>query len=305
MKIVSILTLSLALIGCSTIAGNAFASTQVVNGKDGKTVTYSTVDSLNQASITYSSINNKVNWQGKVTLRNSCEYFKGSKLIPINYFTQSGPKDPTYALQVNVGTKANPKGCNKVARTATFWGYTTPVYFTPEQLSYYGNQFQVNYNYPSKIVNWYDQVKLGKLQWDTMESDTIHKIGFSYKIEGRVLKQGEKADCTGLRYGMIGPWCKYVVATSPKANVPPVKLTTVDQLNKHFGKIENLAQLQFIVGATRGNGFDAGQVIYNGKFLTREQRECTTEVNYVEFDPSTYKPTVLKSEETNLPALCE
>jgi hypothetical protein len=303
MKIHLVLT-GLAVLGALASAIPANAANTVTNGKDGKTLLIQEDGSVNQSTITYSQVTNKIAWTGKALLRDSCEYLKSSKVVPINYFAQPGPTDPVYTLQVTIAKKTG-QPCTKVAKVATYWGNYGPVYFTPQQMSKFENIFRLNNVYPDAPSNWYDTVDLSKLKWNLRGPEQVFKNGVVYSYDGRLLRQGEKANCTGIRNGYAGPWCKEVIASSPKPQVKPLRIQSADRLAANFGPITNLGQLQFITGATRNNGFNGGQTIYNGKLLTREQQECTSTVNYYLIDPKTYKPQLLRTEESNLPAMCE
>jgi hypothetical protein len=308
MKIQALLA-GLVVLGSLAIANPSEAAKVVTNGKDGKSVTFSETGEINQATVTYSQTTKQITWTGKVLLRSSCEYLDKSKIVPINYFVKPGPTDPVYTLQVNVLKKSG-KPCNEVAKIINYWGNYGPVYLTSQQMNKFENVFVLNNVYPDSptppvVTSGSDNVDFSKLKWNLNGPDKIVKNGVTYTIGGRLLSRDQKANCTGLRYGMAGPFCKEVIATSPNPKLPPVRLQTVDSLAKNFGPITNLPQLQFITSATRNNGFNGGQVIYNGKLLTREQRECTSTVTYYSVDSVTYNKTAIKTEESNQPAMCE
>jgi hypothetical protein len=297
--IIKALFAGLVILGGVAFANPSEAAKVVTIGKDGKSVNFNEAGEINEATITYSQTTKKIAWTGKVLLRSSCEYLETSKIVPINYFVQPGSTDPVYTLQVSVGKKSGIP-CNKVSKVINYWGNYGPVYFSGQQMNTFENIFMLNNVYPDSpssptVTNWSDNVDYSKLNWNLRDPDKITKNGVTYTIGGRLLTLDQKANCTGLRYGMAGPYCKEVIATSPKPKLPPLRLQTV----------EALAELQFITSATRNNGFNGGQVIYNGKLLTRQQQECTSKVTYFLVDSKNYKATPIKTEESNLPAMCE
>ncbi|MGL4758924.1 MAG: hypothetical protein ACRCXZ_06285 [Patescibacteria group bacterium] len=257
------------------------------------------------ATINYNPNTNRLGYKGLVTLRNGCEYIKSTQLSQIAYFAQPGPNDPQYSLNVVVGTNSSAM-CTQVLRQASYWGSKTPVYF--DKKDNLKKKIKLNYVYPTFETPWFKKLDFSKVLWKDEFSDQVSKNGVNYRLNGRVLERNSntsKANCTGLRYGMIGPYCKYIEVVDQKSKKVISKLQTLNEFSAHFGKIQDLSQLQFVVNASSGNGFFQGVALVDGHFITRIQHECTTTVSYYEIDPVTYKSTHLLTSNSNLPAICE
>jgi hypothetical protein len=234
----------------------------------------------------------KISWKGKVTLFNGCQGIARNELNDIYYFAPPGPNDPTFSFNLEVGEK-------------------TPIYLSDTQLKNFDKLFSFSWTYPdTKPTNWWDKVNLNKLKWAEKDPASVNVGLYNLKIEGRVLQEGEsEKNCVGVRYGMIGRWCKTVIA-NPRfgLKIASINITNLPQLRQYLGSLSTINKLHFLSDAARGNGWDKGETIYQGRRLIRLQRECTTALDFYEVitTPKTYQLKYLTTiEDNSMPALCE
>lgn len=258
---------------------------------------------------TYYPSKQQLDWKGQVTLLNGCQFLESAKLNYIYYFLPPLPTDPSYSFDLNISDSGQ-AACTQILKYHQFSGSEKSVFFSDEQLQNFKKQFTLNYSYPYN-KQWWNGLNFAKLNWIEKDSKNYKTRLRNLNIIGSVLQPKESdKDCTGVRYGLIGRYCKQVkmdLKDEKTGIVTTSIIKNVYGLKGNLGSVTTFNKLHFVADALRGNGWDKGETIYKGKNLLRVQNECSTEVTYYELinRKNDYKIVTLKTENSDFPAICE
>jgi hypothetical protein len=262
-------------------------------------------------NVQYDPLSKVLSWNGSVTLSNGCMSLVSQSMSPIYYLVTPKPSDPVFNHKLVI--KSFGEICTQSVMNKLFSGSLNNVSLSASQLLNFSTTVSLSWsdNTIKPPSNLWENINLKKLNW--IEKDPISiKAGFyNLTLEGTFLyTEPKKSECISFRRGMLGWYCKRVIAkaANPMFRLPTKIITNPADLRYILWSINSLEKAHFMADVLRGNGWDKGEVMYQGKYLTRMNNECTTDVSYYQVlaTNNSYELKPLKTEvDSSITALCE